>query len=129
MTDSTQATSSSSHQGAQPRAVMLTFSSPAHGASVEDFSAWYNDEHIPAILEHVAGVSAVTRYRLNPGLSGGEGAAAPFLAVYEFDREPEEVLAEFASAADSLAASDLLDQGDHAPITVVYEFQHHAARS
>jgi hypothetical protein len=105
---------------ADTRAIMITFTSPAPGVSDEAFNAWYDDEHIPAILENVDGISGVTRYQLHPGTEPGS-AAAPYVAIYEFTRNADEVLASFAAAAGAVGVSDTLDLADHPPVSLVYD--------
>lgn len=100
--------------------VMLTFSAPADGAVEDDFNEWYDTVHVPEILAHVDGLARVSRYRLSseqfPLAAPG---AAPYLAVYEFDGEPGELLARMGAAPLTMSAT--LGQGELAPVTLLYE--------
>lgn len=101
---------------------MITFATPAEDATDDAFNDWYDTTHVPEILDHVAGVASVTRYRLGPAQSPlADSAAAPYLAIYEFDRPAEEVLGNFAAAQPKLTMSDVLGSGERAPVTLIYE--------
>ena len=75
----------------------LVFSRPVAGRE-EEYNAWYEDVHMQD-MKRVPGVCGVTRYELSE--TGPDDAVLPnrYLAVYELDREPEEVLAEIAKRA------------------------------
>jgi hypothetical protein len=123
MSDASDRTSSN------PTAVMVTFSAPAEGATDEAFNAWYDGEHVPAILQHVEGISRVSRFRVSGDPTADGPASLPYLAIYEFDRPPGEVLANFAAAEDHLAVSDALNVTDRPPVSAVYEFVASADRT
>jgi hypothetical protein len=40
----------------------LVFSNPADGRDA-DYNAWYDDHHVPEVLDHVPGYVAAQRYR------------------------------------------------------------------
>ena len=108
--------------GTTHHGVMITFSTPAEGASDREFNDWYDKTHVPEILAHVDGVVAVRRYRLSPKRSPLAGdAPAPYVAMYELDRPVDEVLKSFGAAAATMTRSDTLGEGDRAPISLMYE--------
>lgn len=109
--------------GRHPVAVMITFATPAEDATDAAFNDWYDTTHVPEILEHVAGIASVTRYRLGSAQSPlAVSDGAPYLAIYEFDRPSEEVLGNFAAAQGNLTMSDVLGSGQRAPVTLVYDY-------
>ncbi len=46
----------------------------------EAFNRWYNEDHVPKILERIPGVLSARRYKIMEG--GGE---YQFIAMYEFE--------------------------------------------
>jgi hypothetical protein len=97
--------------------LMLVFTNPVDGQD-DAFNEWYDSRHIADVL-NVPGVVAAQRYRLAPiALPDGDDAPAQlpppshrYLAVYELDRDPDEVMKEFLSrAADGrLPLNETLD--------------------
>lgn len=96
--------------------LLLVFSNPASGRE-DEFNEWYDNRHLDDVLD-VPGVTAARRYQLAPmtlpeadGTPEPAPAAHSYLAVYELDRDPDEVLAEFQrrAASGELPLSDSLD--------------------
>lgn len=96
--------------------LLMVLTNPKDGCD-DEFNRWYDDEHAHDVLR-VPGVSAVQRYSLtHVDLPGPDApvqlppSAHRYLAVYELDRDPNEVVADFlAAVADgSLPLSDALD--------------------
>ncbi|MBF6145994.1 DUF4286 family protein [Nocardia nova] len=67
---------------------MLVFSTPREGMD-DEYNTWYNDVHIPELLQ-IEGIRSCSRYRA-PQLEG-QGATHRYLAVYEIDGDAEAVL-------------------------------------
>jgi hypothetical protein len=63
---------------------LLVFRIEVAAGQEEAFNRWYDDVHLPDVLE-VDGVSSASRYRL----SSGEGT---YITVYRVDGDPAEVL-------------------------------------
>jgi hypothetical protein len=86
--------------------LMVVFSNPAEGRD-DEFNLWYDDTHIPEVLE-IDGVVTARRYEL-----GVEDPDAPhrYLAVYELDQPCTEVLERLVERASDggLTMSDALD--------------------
>ncbi|TDO46390.1 hypothetical protein EV643_111243 [Kribbella sp. VKM Ac-2527] len=99
------------------QAVMVTFSAPADGDTDEAFNDWYENQHVPELLEHVDGITAVHRYRLAETQPPSPGGPLPYLAIYELDRPPAVVLANLAAAHPKLTPSETLGPS---PITYLY---------
>jgi hypothetical protein len=92
----------------------LVLSNPVPGME-DEFNEWYSDRHVHEILRVPGYVSAqrfrVTRHRV--GGAGDSGAPAPFqyLALYEVEGDPQEILARFEEAriAGQVTGSPALD--------------------
>ena len=112
-----------------PTAIMVTLSAPSTIATDEEFNEWYDQHHVPEILEYVSGISRVTRYRLNNAQIAAQVDALPYAAVYEFEKPVDEVLKEFAAAQPNLTASDTLDTSERVPVTRIYEFLNAESRT
>jgi len=96
--------------------LFLVFSNPAAGRE-DEFNEWYDHHHLGDVLD-VPGVTAARRYELAPvkppeadGMPEPPPPAHAYLAVYELDRDPDEVLAEFLRRVGSgeMPLSDSLD--------------------
>ncbi|WP_106401169.1 hypothetical protein [Actinocorallia populi] len=76
------------------RDLLLVFSDPKPG--LEDvYNDWYDRTHLAEIVA-TPGVVSGRRYELAPVEAPGvAGPAHRHLAVYELDRDPEEIMAEF----------------------------------
>ena len=66
-----------------PKAIVLVFTDCADPARESEFNEWYNNTHIPDMLQ-AEGFVAATRYQVlgNPG-----AGQSKFLAVYEVEAE------------------------------------------
>jgi hypothetical protein len=80
--------------------LFLVFSNPTEGQEAE-YNEWYDSTHVHEVLD-VPGVVAAQRYALAPmDIPEVEGAPSPpppahrYLAVYELESDPNEVMAEF----------------------------------
>jgi hypothetical protein len=82
----------------------------------DEFNRWYDDTHLPEMLQ-VPGFVAGRRYTL----AGPRAAAGPrFLAVYEIETEDlAATLAALGAAARMMTVSDAMDQP--ATVTDLYE--------
>jgi hypothetical protein len=67
----------------------------------QEFNKWYDDIHLGDVLA-VPGMQAATRYELEPIERSGPPAPARYLAVYEFDGEPSEVMAALSAHAKNM---------------------------
>jgi hypothetical protein len=67
------------------RAILLVNTNPASDDRTADYNDWYENVHIPQILERVDGVVAARRYRVDDG----SPVQPPhrYLAVYEIEAE------------------------------------------
>ena len=105
------------------KGIMVVESAPSSPEREAEYHAWYDGEHIPAILK-VPGFLSARRFRRRDDLRGEAGAdRPPFLAIYEFEAEDLGApLAELsaASAAGRTASSDVL-QTSPPPVISIYE--------
>jgi hypothetical protein len=102
-----------------PKGIMLVQTSPVDPAKEDAYNDWYDNTHIPEILE-VPGFTSARRYKVNG--PGAEGAHS-YLAIYEIDADdltaPVAELGKRAAAGQS-TMSDALGM-DPAPVITVYE--------
>jgi hypothetical protein len=94
--------------------LFLAFSNPADPNKEDEFNEWYDQHHIPQLLEHVPGFISAQRFRL-------DSAQLPhrYLAIYEVQGEPDAVMKDLRErgADGSVEISPLL-QRDPAPIAI-----------
>ena len=79
------------------KAIVLVFTNCADPAREAEFNEWYNNTHVPDILQ-AEGFVASTRYQLLGEPGPGQGK---FLAIYEV--EADELPATFAGVQKRLA--------------------------
>ena len=83
--------------------LMLVFSNPVAGQD-DAYNTWYDDVHLGDVLQ-VPGVVGAKRFTLVEMPSpDGESAPVPahrYLAVYQLDRQPAEVMAELMRRVES----------------------------
>lgn len=85
-----------------------------------EFNEWYDGTHLGDVLA-VPGMLAATRYRLEPVAARSTGLPPPgeYLAVYEFEGDPEQVLAGLAAAAREMFITPAM--GERGPSHVYRE--------
>jgi hypothetical protein len=108
-----------------PDALFLVFTQPDTDEEDPEYNRWYDETHIPELLEKVEGFVSARRYRLESHPSNTSWPWPPYLAVYQISaQEPEQVarvLDNLRTAREStLTMSPALGQGDRAPVRVVY---------
>jgi hypothetical protein len=96
--------------------LLLVFTNAVEGTDAE-FNGWYDGTLVPEVLD-VPGVVAARRYDLatvdTPEVEGAPSPPPPahrYLAVYELDRDGNEVMGEFVARITSgaMKLSDTLD--------------------
>ncbi|MDK1361116.1 hypothetical protein QNO00_12685 [Arthrobacter sp. zg-Y1219] len=95
--------------------VLMVTTTPRPGISDERFNKWYDEVHIPEILERVPGVGSVERFRCPPG-----EPEVRFLAIYRTTRPAAEVLEALRGAALSSSA-EMLDMETHPPVVAPFD--------
>lgn len=86
----------------------LVFSNPVAGKEAE-YNEWYDAVHLPDVLK-VPGVCGAQRYEL-ANLDPNNEPAHRYLAIYELDGEPADVMAGLMSRVGTpeMTMSDALD--------------------
>lgn len=93
------------------RHLLLVQSEPVPGRD-DEFNSWYDDEHLPAVLE-VPGFTAARRFVAAPSVHG-EQPSRRYLAIYEIETDDlAAALAALSSAARSMHISDAFDRSNH----------------
>jgi hypothetical protein len=84
----------------EPRDLYLVFSNPVEGRE-DEYNEWYDEVHL-ADVQRIPGVVAASRYEYVP-TQFPDMTAPPteqlYLAVYELDGDPDEVLTELRARA------------------------------
>jgi hypothetical protein len=83
------------------RTFMAVYSNPASPDLEDEYNTWYDDVHVTEIRQ-LPGVVAATRYRL-ADTADAASSEHRYLAVYELEGPPEEVLASFGELTRSSA--------------------------
>lgn len=107
-------------------AQLLVFTSPRSLADELAFDEWYDQVHIPQVVDLIPGVVSGTRYVLSPIQLGGGVAERPRrrMTIYQVEaaRVAEAVAGLGAALRDgSLGQSELVDRTSAPPEVVVYE--------
>ena len=90
------------------RHILLVQSNAKDGRD-DDFNHWYDEEHLPDVLE-VDGFVAARRFVAVPGVHG-ELPEHRYLAIYELDTDdPASALAALSTAARSMNLSPAFDR-------------------
>jgi len=96
--------------------LFLVMTNPVEGQD-DAFNEWYDTQHVREVLA-LPGVVAAQRYELSEVTVPEEDMPAPmlppahrYLVIYELDREPDQVMAEWLKglAAGTLTVSETLD--------------------
>lgn len=92
------------------RAVLLVTTNPVSEEREGEFNTWYDQVHIPQILQRVPGITGCTRYRHDDGGPGRPDHR--YLAVYEIEADdPAGVVATLteSTATGKLDSTDALE--------------------
>ncbi len=102
------------------RAVLIVETGPVEGHD-DDWNAWYDEVHIPEILEKIPGFHAATRYELPAGADPGpEGQ--DYCTVYEIEAEdPAASLAALGAGMQSGALTRTDSSSGRAKLTLWVE--------
>lgn len=90
-------------------ALLLVTTNPVSPDKEQEFNTWYNETHIPEIVERIPGITGARRYE-----AASSNAAVPdhrYLAIYEIDDpDPTAVAAQLAEAVaiGELTSTDTL---------------------
>jgi len=102
------------------KALMLVHTNPASAEQEAEFNAWYDQVHIPQLLERVPGIVRATRYVASAEMPP---PAERYLAIYEIEADdPAAVVKAInqAAARGDLDFSPALDTS-RPPVMGLYE--------
>lgn len=108
-----------------PKALLVAYVQPRSAEDEDEFNRWYDEVHIPQVVERVPGVVGGRRFKLSAvQVDTDHLPAREYLSLYELDtadlQETARRLAE-ASTDGSLDISDALNVADGAAILHFYE--------
>lgn len=94
------------------KAIYFVYSNPVEGRD-EEFNEWYDRVHVPDLLA-IPGIASAQRFDLCDTeivRTAGWTPEHRYLAVYELDGDPDEVMAEVRRAVDEgkMVMSEALD--------------------
>jgi hypothetical protein len=101
------------------KALLLVHTNAAGPEREAEFNTWYEQVHIPQLLERVPGIVRATRFAASPS---GPPTEHRYLALYEIEAEdPASVLGAIgeAAAAGKLDMSSAMD--GRPPVMALYE--------
>lgn len=82
------------------KALMIVFTNPASPEQETAFNEWYDGTHLPE-LRNVPGIVSARRYRVTDG--PGPAPDHRYMAIYEMDRPPGEVLADMSTHVTTMS--------------------------
>jgi hypothetical protein len=100
--------------------VVLTSAKPGR---LEEFDRWYDEQHIPDVV-NVPGVKSAKRFRLINAVENHEPVDSPWnsLALYEFDTDDPLALAKQLSTMAGSDAMPMTDSIDDVRIKIIGTF-------
>jgi len=101
---------------------MLTFTDVSSPGDKAEFETWYEDVHIPQVLEHVPGITGANRYLLAPESAAEAPGGRRYLAVYRIEADdPQAVVAALQERiADGTIGLTGTLQTDPPPLALLY---------
>jgi hypothetical protein len=84
------------------RQLYIVFGNPLTPEQDAEFNQWYSDTHIPDVLAAVPGVLSAQRYKVNQlDRDAGTTPRYSYMTVYEFEGDPNDVMAKIGGAVAS----------------------------
>lgn len=108
------------------RAQLIAYTSPSSPEQEEAFNKWYEQVHIPQVVERIPGVVGGHRLRLATAqIAPASGLPSRrYMAVYELDTDDLQALANRLAEAlgdGTLDLTDAIDMTEFAPVMHFYE--------
>lgn len=108
------------------RAQLIAYTSPSSPGQEEAFNKWYEQVHIPQVVERIPGVVGGHRLRLAAAqiVPAAELPSRRYMAVYELDTDDLPALAKRLAEAlgdGTLDLTDAIDMTEFAPVMHFYE--------
>lgn len=100
--------------------VVLTSAKPGQ---LEEFHRWYDEQHIPDVV-NVPGVKSAKRFKLLNAVENHEAVESPWnsLALYEFDTDEPLALAKLLSTMAGSSDMPMTDSIDDVRIKIIGTF-------
>lgn len=110
------------------QATFFAYSNPVTPDREAEFNRWYDEVHLPQILQRVPGIVAARRYRISDTqLESGATPPRVYLTVYEAEAHSPDTIPDIlnrltrALGDGTLDLSDALDLSKLPPVLHVYE--------
>jgi hypothetical protein len=108
------------------RATMHSHTRPSAPDQEDAFNAWYDEVHLPQVMDRIPGVISAQRFRLSRTqlVADDEVPRRPYVTVYELDTDdlPRLVARLDEALRDgTLDPSDAVDSTDLGPVVHLYE--------
>lgn len=109
-----------------PRGMLVAAVSPTSADTEKAFNTWYDEVHIPQVVERIPGVVSGRRLRLSETqlVPAEELPQRRYLTVYELDTDDLPALVARLGAAlgdGTLDLTDAIDLGELGPVLHFYE--------
>lgn len=104
-----------------PKALLVAHVHPASEQLEDEFNRWYDDIHIPQVVERIPGVVGGSRYRYADSQLVPDEAAPErrYLSLYELDTDDLGATAARLGEAlgdGTLDMTDAIDMGERGPV-------------
>ncbi|MGE0878961.1 MAG: hypothetical protein AB7L13_19060 [Acidimicrobiia bacterium] len=101
------------------KGVLVVFSNPIEPSREAEYNKWYDEIHVPDVVA-LPGFTGARRFK-NTGIGGP--ASHGYLAIYDYDGEPDKAMAALGAGVQSGAVrmADAPLQMDPPPAMVVWE--------
>lgn len=102
------------------KAVLLVSTNPPSPEQEEEYNNWYDDVHVPQLLERIPGVVGATRYAATPY---GPPITERYLTVFDIEADDPAAVVQaiFKGAGDGLLDFPRMLDTSPPPAMVLYE--------
>lgn len=88
---------------------MIALTTPLPGKEAE-FHDWYQNKHLPELVENISGIKGAQRYQLVAKMAGSD--ENPWLAIYDVELDdPGAMMAQFGEVGHKLTPPSFQDMG------------------
>lgn len=108
-----------------PQSLLVAFVHPASPAQEDEFNDWYDNVHIPQVVERIPGVVGGSRYKYSDAQLVPEDQAPSrrYLSLYQLDTDDLAATAQRLGEAlgdGSLDLTDAIDMAEAGPVMHFY---------
>lgn len=108
------------------RHLLAGYVNPAGSAQEAEFNRWYDEVHIPQVIDRIEGVIGARRYRLADAQLVESGSLPPqrYLSLYELETDDLQATADRLAGAmgdGTLDMTDALDMAVAGPVMHFYD--------